>query len=320
AAFLAPPPPPPASGPPAVDPYTGLAGGNLNRRPVFVCINNTNIARPYQYGLSQADLVYEYIMEGHYVTRYTALFWSQQAPQIGPVRSARLINEQLPSLYQAAMLCSGASDEVRYTLKNQVYFPYLDVDIDDPGNNIYVTNILGLSKYDWETRLHTSSAKLEKFVSDWGVNRIPNTRGLQFGGYDGGTPVQRLDIPYPSQSRTAWVWNGSQWARLDHNGNPTIDQGNGQQIMADNVVVQWTEHQATDIVEDSLGNTSIRIMLVGSGPIKLFRDGRMIDGSWRVDDPNQPPRFFDANGAALPLHPGHTWFEIVEPYYTLTTQ
>ncbi len=318
--FIAPPPPPPAAAPPAVNPYTGLPGGNLNRRPVFVCLNNTAISRPAQHGLSQADLVYEYIMEGRYVTRYSALFWSQDVPQIGPIRSARLINVQLPALYQAALLCSGASDEVRYTLKNQVHFPYMDIDIDDPGNNIYSTNILGLSKYDWETRLHTSSAKLEKYVADWGVNRIPNTRGLLFGDYGGGTPVTRLDIPYPSQSRTAWVWNGSQWARLDPDGAPYIDHGNGQQIMADNVVVQWTPHQETGIVEDSLGNTSIRIVLVGSGPVKIFRDGKMIDGSWRVDDPNQPPQFFDAAGAPLPLHPGRTWFEIVEPYYSISTQ
>ncbi|NOZ73523.1 MAG: DUF3048 domain-containing protein, partial [Chloroflexi bacterium] len=260
--FIAPPPPPPAASAPAVNPYTGIPGGHLNRRPVFVCINNTSIARPYQYGLSQADLVYEYVMEGHAVTRYTALFWSADVPQIGPIRSARLINVQLPALYQAALLCSGASDEVRYTLKNQVHFPYMDIDLDDPSNSIYSTNILGLSKYDWETRLHTSSAKLEKYVVDWGVNRIPNTRGLLFGDYGGGTAISRIDIPYPKQSKTAWVWNGSQWARLDPSGAPYLDPGNGQQITADNVIVQWPPHQATDIVEDSLGNTSIRIVLV----------------------------------------------------------
>lgn len=320
AEFIAPPPPPPAAGPPAVDPYTGIPGGHLDRRPVFVCINNTSIARPYQYGLSQADIVYEYVMEGRAVTRYTALFWSQDVPRIGPIRSARLINIQLPALYQAALLCSGASDDVRYTLKNQVHFPYLDIDLDDPSNSVYSTNILGLSKYDWETRLHTSSTKLEKYVVDWGVNRIPNTRGLLFGDYGGGTAATRVDIPYPSQSKTAWVWNGGQWARLDPKGAPYLDVGSGQQITADNVVIQWAPHQATDIVEDSLGNTSIRIILVGSGPVKILRDGKIIDGTWRVDDPNQPPQFFDANGSPIPLHPGRTWFEIVEPHYQVAVQ
>ena len=33
-------------------------------------------------------------------------------------------------------------------------------------------------------------------------------------------------------------------------------------------------------IGDSLGTTGIRIMLVGSGPVKILRDGRAIDGTW----------------------------------------
>ena len=309
----APPLPPGASGAPAVNPYTGLGGGNLGRRPVFVCINNDVAARP-QYGLAQADIVYEYVMEGRAITRYSALFWSQDVARIGPVRSARLINVQGPQLYQTALLCSGASSGVRYILKHQVNFPYLDVDLDDPGNNVYSMSIGN----DYRTRLQTSSGRLDRFLSDWNVNRIPSTRGLLFGDYGGGTPATRVDIPYPSLSRTSWVWNGNQWARLGRDGTPYVDAGSGGQITADNVVIQWAPHLATDIVEDSLGTTSIRIELMGSGPVKILRDGKVIDGTWRADDVNQPPLFFDAGGAPIPLHPGRTWFQIVEPHYSVT--
>ncbi len=311
ASYVAAPPPAPAGGAPAVNPFTGLSGGNLNRRPVFVCINNDPEARP-QFGLNQADLVYEYVMEGRGITRYTALYWSQDVPRIGPVRSARLINVQMTSLYGAALLCSGASSHVRYTLKYQVYFPYLDVDLDDPSNTVYSFSIGN----DYRTRLQTDSGRLEKYVRAWNVNTIPSTRGLRFGGYGGGRAVSRIDIPYPAASRTGWVWNGSQWARLGYAGGPYVDAATGAQLTADNVIIQWAAHEATDMVEDSLGTTGIRIVLVGSGRALVLRDGKAIDATWHADDPNQPPEFTDANGAAISLHPGRTWFEVVEPYYT----
>jgi uncharacterized protein YraI len=303
-------PPPPAGAAPAVNPFTGLGGGNLDRRPVFVCINNDPIARP-QYGLGQADLVYEYLMEGSWITRYTALFWSQEVGRIGPVRSARLINAQMTPLYAAALFCSGASAEVRFMLKHQVHFPYLDVDLDDGSNTAYSFNVGA----DYRTRLYTSSALLEKYVRTWNVNAIPASRGLRFGDYGGGTPASRVDVPYPGSSRAGWAWNGGQWARLTSAGAAYLDAGSAAQITADNVVIQWVEHQPTDIVEDSLGSTSIRIMLIGSGSVKVLRDGKIIEGVWRANDPNQPPEFFDATGAAILLRPGRTWFQIVDLHY-----
>jgi hypothetical protein len=308
-------PPPPAGSAPGVNPFTGLPGGNLARRPVFVCINNDPEARP-QYGLNAADIVYEYIMEGRAITRYTALYWSQDAARIGPVRSARLINAAMTPLYGAALLCSGASSDVRFILKHQVHFPYLDVDLDDPSNTVYSFSVGS----DYRTRLQTDTGRLERYVRAWNVNTIPGTRGLRFGEYGGGAPASRVDIPYPALARTAWTWNGSQWARLGRDGAPYLDAAAGGQVTADNVVIQWAAHEATTMVEDSLGTTGIRIVLTGGGRAKILRDGKVIDGAWRADDPNQPPAFTDAAGAPLPLRPGRTWFQVVEPYYEVTVR
>ncbi len=55
-------------------------------------------ARP-QFGLSQADVVYEYLMEGYGITRFSAIYYGQPSSQIGPVRSARLINYYMGALY-----------------------------------------------------------------------------------------------------------------------------------------------------------------------------------------------------------------------------
>ena len=56
-------------------------------RPVLATINNHPLARP-QSGISQADVVYEFMAEGN-VTRFLALFQSELPETVGPIRSAR---------------------------------------------------------------------------------------------------------------------------------------------------------------------------------------------------------------------------------------
>ena len=75
-----------------IAPFTGLAVDDpdrLHRRPIFVCVNNDPVGRSAHWGLSQADLIYEYIVDGYTMTRLTAIYQSQEAGRIGPVRSAR---------------------------------------------------------------------------------------------------------------------------------------------------------------------------------------------------------------------------------------
>src|SRR5258707_6884131 len=77
--------------PPPIAPLTGLVvarGSPLLMRPALaVKIENTPDARP-QSGLEKADIVVEEQVEGG-ITRFIAIFQSQDARVIGPVRSAR---------------------------------------------------------------------------------------------------------------------------------------------------------------------------------------------------------------------------------------
>ncbi len=121
--------------PSGTNPLTGLGlpGERAGQRPVIVCINNDYAARP-QLGTSQADVVYEYLMEGYGITRFSAIFYGSDTSQVGPVRSARLINYYMGGLYDAGLVCSGASDAVRYSLKHEAPFPYMDIDLQDASN------------------------------------------------------------------------------------------------------------------------------------------------------------------------------------------
>lgn len=313
---------PPASGlpgpgdfdPPAgPNPLTGLPlpADRPSQRPVAVCVNNDVAARP-QFGLAEADLVYEYLMEGYGITRFTAIFFGQGADRIGPVRSARLINYYLSALYNAPLFCSGGSDPVRYLLKNEAPFPYLDVDLDDPSNRFYS---LSLGR-DYRTRLQTDSGRLRRWLADWGVEAPAGIRGFTFGDAPaGGAPATAIDLPFAAAtgSQAAFTFEPGSGRYLRFMGDePHVDAASGRQLAVDNVIVQFVAHQPTDIVEDSLGSTGIRLDLFGQGPAVVFRDGLAFNATWRSETRGDTPRFFDeAGGAEIPLRPGQSWISIV---------
>jgi len=81
------------------------------------------------------------------------------------------------------------------------------------------------------------------------------------------------------------------------------------------VIVFYAHQEPTDMVEDALGAKAIRIALRGSGPVKLLRDGVVVEDTWRAEHPNQPPHFFDAGGREIPLKPGDTWVQAAPEGY-----
>ena len=303
-----------------VNPLTGLPVDDptkLQRRPICVVINNSPVARP-QYGLAEAEIVYEYIMEGRAVTRFTAIYLVGEAERIGPVRSARLINYVLSPQYDCALAASGGNDHTRWLLKHKADFPYLDIDLDDPGNNVYSYSI---GKH-WETRLQTNSALLRKWLKNWEVEKVPHLRGFAFDPQPPtGASGQSVHIPYSKNSAVDWTYDAAKGHYLRAvAGQPHLDAATQTRLSAANVIIQTVEHLPTEWVEDSLGNTSIDMVMVGEGKALVLRDGVLIEGFWRALDPHQMPEFRDASGQIIPLKPGNTWIEVVEPTLTVTVK
>jgi hypothetical protein len=310
--------PPPGSFAPysETNPLTGLPlpPAKRNQRPIIVCINNDPQARP-QFGLNQADVMYEYFMEGFYITRFSAIYFGQTTETIGPVRSARLVNFYLASLYDSPLACSGASDRVRYILKTGAPFPYLDIDLDDRSNSLYTESVGN----DYRTRVRTSTDSLRQWLQDWAEERAANIRGFTFGPVPaGGVPAPAIEIPYTKATRSyvAYQYNpvSGRYAR-SLGGEPHLDGNTGAQISLDNVVVQYTFHETTDIIEDSLGSQSLHINLFGQGRAIVFRDGQGFEGTWQSSSRGDLPRFYDQAGNEIPLKPGNTWISVLADGY-----
>ncbi len=307
------PPPPKITHAPNINPLTGLKVDDpdiLTRRPLMVRIGNDSAARQSQVGVGQADIVYEEITEW-WITRLTAIYLSEMPDTVGPVRSARLINVQLVPQYQGALAHSGGSDGVRWEI-SQTPITNLD-EYFNPAPYFYREN------EGWQTRLAIDAEAARDYLVDKELEAEVDQAGFPFTDEpNGGEPAEDIYIPYPrSTSFTEWHYDSDSGKYLRWvTGEPLIDVADGEQIGVDNVIIYFADHQDTDIVEDSQGATSVRVLVNGTGPAWMFRDGVLTKGTWQTDG-TQTPFFRDENEEPYALKPGTTWISVVPYYYTI---
>jgi hypothetical protein len=306
--------PTPTTRPENIAPYTGLPVDDiepLRRRPIFVCINNDPVSRTVHYGLSQADVVYEYIVDGFTLTRITAMYQSKAVERIGPVRSARMPNIWMTYMYDGVLACSGGSDEIRYLLKNEVGFPYLDADIDDPSNNVYFFSIGS----DYRTRMQVSTDGVRRWLQNTNREKEWQRPGFEFSAdppTNAAGDATSIRITYPGGNSVEWRYDPGLGGYVRFQGGAQqIDLGNSRPIVAQNVIVSAARHELTDIVEDSLGTKGVNIELYGFGDLRVFRDGKVYEGTWRAD-PENPPRWLGPGEAPITLKPGQSWVQVVQ--------
>lgn len=308
---------------PNIAPFTGLPVSDtakLKQMPIFICINNDPAGRAAHWGLSQADLVYEYIVDGFSLTRITAMYQSQDAERVGPVRSARYPNIWMVQMYGGVLACSGGSDAIRYLLKNEVGFPYLDADLDDPNNNLYFQSIGA----DYRTRLQASTDGVRRWLAaqnlpdnDWNKPGFAFSEQLPAGDSGAATTI---DITYPGGNSVEWRYDPTLNGYLRfQGGEQQFDPATNQPILAKNVIVPAAKHEPTDIVEDVLGTKGVNILLHEYGDLRLFRDGKVYEGTWRASQ-EAPPKWLGAGEAPIPLKPGQSWIQVVQAVTDVTYQ
>jgi hypothetical protein len=303
----------PTNFPENVNPLTGetVDPAVLARRPLAIKISNAPaIVRP-QSGLNNADLVFEHYAEGG-LTRFTAVFYSKDADPVGSIRSGRIIDLEIPKMYDAAFAYSGASGPVRLMFQDSAFFDRIISPDFGHGGFFRVED----PNKAFEHTLFTNTGNLRFILDQRGQNTPPQFQnGMAFSQepLNPGEPARQIEIGYDGTYVT-WAYgegNGRYTRWTD--GQPHLDANTGQQLSFKNIIVLGAHHEDTDILEDNVGggHYSIQIQIWGEGPVSIFRDGVRIDGRWHRNDPSEMPTFTDLDGNILPLAPGNSFFQLV---------
>jgi hypothetical protein len=302
----------PTSYPDNVNPLTGeiVADSTVLRRlPLAIKVSNSARVRP-QTGLSRADLVFEHLSEGG-ITRFTAVFYSRDANLVGSIRSGRLIDLEIPIMYDAAFGYSGSSEPIKVMIGESIFFDRV-ISPDFGHGGFY--RVPGASDRFPEDTLFTDTYILRAILQERGQDRPPEFRGGMTFHPDppsGGTSASRIELKYPATS-AFWYYHPAvgryqRWS----DGERHLDAGNGEQLSAANVVVIWANHQETEIIEDTRGSRSLQIQIWLEGAATVFRDGLRYDGVWLRPEPQEMLTFHSASGSPLPLAPGNTFVQVV---------
>jgi hypothetical protein len=310
--------------PPAVNPLTGLAVSDpntLNRRPMSVKVQLYPRSQRPVWGVSLADLVFDYY-QNNGLTRLNAIFYGNDAEQIGPIRSARLFDENIIRMYKAYFAFGGAAQYVLNRLYNGEYADRLVTEgygncppmcrSDPNGFNFLFTSTTGLTLKALEKGLPQDRPNLDgMFFSSLQPDVF--TQGSSLLG-------EQVVTRYSISAYNRWEYDpaSGSYARFqdtqeDDSGQgeaftPLIDGLTGQQIRTANLVVIFLPHQPAEL---SGSSQAVDVRLEESGLAYAFRDGKAYKVTWKRADKESVLSLSFEDGQPYPFKPGNTWFQVV---------
>lgn len=277
---------------------------NISRnQPIAVVVENYTPIRHQQAGLEEAALVYEVPAEGG-ITRFLAIYDGRPVEKIGPVRSARPYLITWASELRAAFAHVGGSPAALANLKSNFRVFNIDEFAD------YIT-IWRDKQYLMPHNAYTSIGKIAERLSEAKYYHPLNIQRFPFKDPDGQAgDIRTITIDFSiNPYDVKYVFDPMASTYTRYNGGTRHHK-----ISPTNIVVQFVDTK----VLDDIGR--LRIQTHGAGKALVFRDGKMIEGTWEKDASIQSDeqdidqswtKFFDANGNEISLNRGQTWIEVV---------
>ena len=289
----------------------------LQRRNLIVKISNWPQAVRPQHGLNQADLVFEYEAEGG-VTRFAALYRSNAPQLVGSIRSARLLDIELLTMYAALLAYSGTSEPIHDIYLNAPFRPaLLSTSLGencDRGGFCRHDAAAGLG---YEHTLFGDTVKMWQLAERRNVNHGFRANGLAFAlaADEGGKAARDMYVNWYSRTDVRWQYDETSRRYLRHaDGEPHIDAADEAQLWADNlIVIQAAHNRRPDLFAHGSIDESYEVALWGRGPAYVLREGKLYHGFWWRQNQNRGEalRLIYPDGGPIRLKPGRSWVTIV---------
>ena len=298
--------------PEGVNPYTGLPVSDpetLNRKPVLIKVSNyPRSGRPHA-GLSYADIVFEYYI-GEQMNRFLALYYGKDSPQIGPLRSGRMVDPQLTSMYGGVLVYGSADVKVETFIHNilpDMAFTHL---------NTPCPAICGQDTHSIAGVFVNSQEITNYIVENDYDNTPPEPIGMVFDQNVAESEHLAINIgmEYSFRDRGEWHFDPQsglydRWIEEDDNYSmiPLVDRVNNEQIRFANIIVIFATYKE---YAPTLHNILVWDNTQGKNAY-IFRDAQMYEAAWKVRDHHHPIEFYNKYGQPVALKPGNTWIILV---------
>jgi hypothetical protein len=291
-------------GPPALLTGIPIADADLFDRPALVVkIENAPEARP-QAGIDKADVVFEEVVEGG-VVRFLCVYQSQDAGDLGPVRSLRPVDPDIVSAIGGLFAYAGGAPQFEKLIKkapvrlvgiNQLEKAYVRRKDRKAPHNLYATS----------EDLYKGAKSSDK----------PPPQLFHYGE-PGGVGLSHMTVVMGGLTTADWDWDPAQ-SRFKRTTNGTAHVlENGAQLAFANVIVQYVRYSNTTSV-DPAGFPVPTAAVIGKGRALVLSGGKRIDAAWSKAAPLDVTEFTDPAGGPITLTPGPTWI-MLAPIGAATT-
>jgi len=286
---------------PSTWPLTGLPaadGASETKHSVYIAkIDNTYASKP-QYGIGQADMVTQELVEGG-ITRLAVFFYSKLPEKVGPIRSMRLTDIGVAKPLNAKLVTSGAAP---VTLQGLAKAGVKFIDM----NNSNVKRVLD-GTHD---SLHSVQANLASLATssqqktkerpqdffEWG-------KDADFHGQGKATTVNTR-ISNQSGSNDVWKYTAGKYVLQDSYMDPA-STFNPDTVIALSVKTSIAPYR------DPAGNPVPVTHFEGKGKAVIFHGGQFLKATWNKDGVEGLPTFTAKDGTEIKIPAGHVWLALV---------
>jgi hypothetical protein len=307
-----------------LNPLTGLPPSDpalMERRPLAIKVANYPRYNRPQAGLTLADNIYEYYIEGG-LTRFIAVFYGNNSEWVGPVRSGRYFDEHIQRMYHAYLVFKFADPRVESHLETTPdVAPFLVVPSIGSCPPFSLKADRDVEAYN---NSYFNTTRWEECVSK---NGLENARQAIRNGFFSESVLfselrgTKMTTYYSPDSYNYWLYDPKteqyiRYQELSDNRNEKpetydvlTDFVTGEAVHAANVVFILVHHNFSNTFDEE--DEVYQIDLTDTGEAYVFRDGVGIPARWIRTNQDQPLLLTTLTGAPIYMRPGITFYEVL---------
>ena len=301
----------------SVSPLTGLPMNQevARNRPLAISLSNVPEALPMN-GISDADIVYELLVEGG-LTRLLAIYQnSMYVPKIGSIRSGRHYTADIAHSYNAIFITAGGSPQAYREIRAEGV-THLD-EVSGTRREIFQRDRNRVDGRRFES-LHSvvvTGDRIRRWFPQYDFELKQDRDydlGLVFvkdGTPERGSKADTVVVSFSSGKATTFTYSTSERAyHMSQFGNrDLVDANNNVKPAFTNLLILKTRVTALDDGEDSARRN---VVTIGEGEGYFVCGGRYIEILWSRGEKDSPFVYTLKDGTLLELGAGKSYIAII---------
>lgn len=307
------------------NPLTGQTGYNENaigKRPVAIMINNLKGALP-QYGIEQADILFEVLVEGG-ITRLMGVYADYTAvPDVCSVRSCRYYYPIIASGFDAVYCHIGYEKTYAKAKLNSLGIDTISDSSVIPYSTMFAVDSERAKTYSSEHTKYLVGANIAQALEDYGYRTdIGDEYKGDFFVFEDefftpeGSDATNVELKFSASYYSTFEYDeASKTYKKFHSGSQHIDGKSGDQLSFTNVIVLCTE------VYPKPENTYLmQVDIVSSGSGYYISGGKSQAITWKKESETSKIEFFDESGNPLTVNVGKCYIGIIDNDATIVIE